>query len=132
VLTETRACERLRARSYDPTSFHPLTQIVTADGGYVVADWQVAFITSRPRADGRLLDRQHVMPTDSGTVLIETAFMATSSHGINRKVYWHSLEPTPAGVRMTTLDKYRTGHHVSRSDVGSYWWLTTTSLVAPS
>jgi hypothetical protein len=66
VLTETRACERLRARSYDPTSFHALTQIVTAHGGHVVGDWPVAFITSRPRADGLALDRQHIMWTGSG------------------------------------------------------------------
>ena len=91
--------------SYDSCSFAALTQLLAEHGGDLIALFPVAFITSRPRSDGLRLDRQHVTVTGSGRLLIESAYDASSSNGLHRKVYWNALEPTAAGVRLEELDR---------------------------
>lgn len=118
------------SKFYDPSSFAALASIVTGNGGDVVASFQLAFITDRPRSDGLRLDRQHVMSTGSNTLLVERAYDATSSNGLHRKVYWNALVPTADGIRVDTLDRHRDGHYVWTWDVTSYGWLTTSSFVA--
>jgi len=117
------------SKFYDPSSFAALAQIVSANGGDVVASFPVAFITDRPRADGLLLDRQHVFWTCSNTILIERAYDATSINGLHRKVYWSALVPTSDGIRIETLDRRREGHYVWTWDVGSYAWLVNSPIM---
>lgn len=69
------------SKFYDRSSFAVLAQTVTANGGDVVASFQLAFITDRPRSDGLLLDRQHVMWTGSHTLLVERAYDVNASNG---------------------------------------------------
>ena len=117
---------------YDARSYATLSGLVEGHGGDVVASFQVAHITNRPRRDGLPFDRQHVFRTGSGTLLVEQAFDATSCNGLLRKVYWTALVPTPAGVRVEPLDRHRRDHYVRTWDVGSYSWLTTSVMLATS
>jgi hypothetical protein len=93
-------------------SFAALSRLLAEHGGHLVAPWQVAFVTSRPRSDGLSLDRQHVMSTNSGTILIERAYTANSRNGFRDKVYWNAIVPTAGGIRLETLDRHRDGHYV--------------------
>lgn len=109
---------------FDANSFHALHRWAVEVGGELISSRMIAFVTSDPNYSSRL-ERQHVVVTDSGTLLVENALRCGS--GPLYKVYWNALEPSGDAVQFRTLPKRRDGHHVT--NVNSVPdWITTTSV----
>ncbi len=111
-------------RFYDPSSFSVLIGWVTQVGGELSSGRQVASITSDPGYSVRLL-RQHVVLTQSGTLLIENALHYPPGN-LPIKVYWNALESQSNEVKFRTLPRQRPGHYVYHPE--SVPWLASSSV----
>ncbi len=114
------------SKDYNPRSFHILKSWLEQNGGEIVSERQVAFVTSDSRYVSRL-ERQWVSETESGTLLIKNALRYWPGSPAY-KVYFNALEPCSGRMVFRTLDRHRDGHYVYEHEVNSVPWLSTSSL----